>query len=190
MSTKVTFSKEQLHYLRLLSKQYPTVQDAGSEIIKLRAVLNLPKGTEHFMSDIHGEYEAFLHIMNSGSGEIREKLQELFAGVMLQQDINDLATLIYYPKAKMAMVYDSQENMDEWYYITLQRLVQVCRYVSHKHTRSKVRSYIPEGYKDVIDDELVAMIESHLGRKRFKGYKLESIDIQLIGRPTKKKYTV
>ena len=154
MSTKVTFSKEQLHYLQLLSKQYPTVQAAGSEIIKLRAVLNLPKGTEHFMSDIHGEYEAFLHIMNSGSGEIREKLQELFAGIMLQQDINDLATLIYYPKAKMAMVYDAQENMDEWYYITLQRLVQVCRYVSHKHTRSKVRSYIPEGYKDVIDELL------------------------------------
>ena len=74
MHTKVTFSKEQLHYLQLLSKQYPTVQAAGSEIIKLRAVLNLPKGTEHFMSDIHGEYEAFLHIMNSGSGEIREKL--------------------------------------------------------------------------------------------------------------------
>ena len=154
MGTKVTFSKEQLHYLQLLSKQYPTVQAAGSEIIKLRAVLNLPKGTEHFMSDIHGEYEAFLHIMNSGSGEIREKLRELFAGVMLQQDINDLATLIYYPKAKMAMVYDAQENMDEWYYITLQRLVQVCRYVSHKHTRSKVRSYIPEGYKDVIDELL------------------------------------
>ena len=99
MNTKYNFTAEQLHYLNLLSKQYPTVQAAGSEIIKLRAVLNLPKGTEHFMSDIHGEYEAFLHIMNSGSGEIREKLQELFAGIMLQQDINDLATLIYYPKA-------------------------------------------------------------------------------------------
>ena len=99
MHTKYTFTPEQLHYLRLLSKQYPTVQAAGSEIIKLRAVLNLPKGTEHFMSDIHGEYEAFLHIMNSGSGEIREKLELVFGGVLSQQDIDDLAPLIYYPKA-------------------------------------------------------------------------------------------
>ena len=154
MQEKTTFTPEQLHYLRLLSKQYPTVQAAGSEIIKLRTVLNLPKGTEHFMSDIHGEHEAFLHIMNSGSGEIREKLKELFSGTMLQQDINDLATLIYYPRAKLALVYDSQKNIEEWYYITLQRLVQFCRYVSHKHTRSKVRSYIPEGYKDIIDEML------------------------------------
>ena len=168
MHTKVTFSREQLHYLQLLSKQYPTVQEAGSEIIKLRAVLNLPKGTEHFMSDIHGEHEAFLHIMNSGSGEIREKLQELFSGVMLQQDINDLATLIYYPKAKMSMVYDTQNNMDEWYYITLQRLVQVCRYVSHKHTRSRVRSYIPEGYKDVIDELLHLRDDQDDRRNQFR----------------------
>jgi len=110
MHTKQTFSYEQLHYLRLLSKQYPTVQAAGSEIIKLRTVLNLPKGTEHFMSDIHGEYEAFLHILNSGSGEIREKLVELFDGVLSQQDIDDLATLIYYPKAKLAMIM-----MMAWY---------------------------------------------------------------------------
>ena len=154
MREKTTFTPEQLHYLQLLSKQYPTVQAAGSEIIKLRTVLNLPKGTEHFMSDIHGEHEAFLHIMNSGSGEIREKLKELFSGTMLQQDINDLATLIYYPRAKLALVYDTQSNMEEWYYITLQRLVLFCRYVSHKHTRSKVRSYIPEGYKDIIDELL------------------------------------
>ena len=168
METKQAFTAEQLHYLRLLSKQYPTVRAAGSEIIKLRTVLNLPKGTEHFMSDIHGEYEAFLHILNSGSGEIREKLKELFSGVMLQQDINDLATLIYYPKAKMALVYDSQTNMDEWYYITLQRLVQLCRYVSHKHTRSKVRSYIPEGYEDVIDELLHLKDEVGTRRTQFQ----------------------
>ena len=168
MDTKQTFTPEQLHYLRLLSKQYPTVRAAGSEIIKLRTVLNLPKGTEHFMSDIHGEHEAFLHIMNSGSGEIREKLKELFSGTMLQQDINDLATLIYYPKAKMSLVYDSQPNMDEWYYITLQRLVQFCRYVSHKHTRSKVRSYIPEGYEDVIDELLHLKDEVGTRRTQFQ----------------------
>ena len=168
MDTKTVFTPEQLHYLNLLSKQYPTVQAAGSEIIKLRAVLNLPKGTEHFMSDIHGEYEAFLHIMNSGSGEVRQKLEELFCGIMLQQDINDLATLIYYPKAKMARVYDTRKNMDEWYYITLQRLVQVCRFVSHKHTRSRVRSYIPEGYEDVIDELLHLRDDQDDRRNQFR----------------------
>lgn len=168
MEIKQTFTPEQLHYLKLLSKQYPTVQSAGSEVIKLRTVLNLPKGTEHFMSDIHGEHEAFLHILNSGSGEIREKLKELFSGTMLQQEINDLATLIYYPKAKMALVYDVQPDMEEWYSITLQRLVQFCRYVSHKHTRSKVRSYIPEGYKDVIDELLHLKDEAGSRRTQFQ----------------------
>ena len=168
MQTKVTFTPEQLHYLRLLSRQYPTVQSAGSEIIKLRAVLNLPKGTEHFMSDIHGEYEAFLHIMNSGSGEIREKLELVFDGVLSHQDIGDLATLIYYPRAKLALVTDAQDNMDAWYHITLQRLVQFCRYVSTKHTRSKVRSYIPEGYKDVIDELLHIRDEEGSRRTQFE----------------------
>ena len=168
MNTKQVFTPEQLHYLRLLSKQYPTVQSAGSEIIKLRAVLNLPKGTEHFMSDIHGEYEAFLHIMNSGSGEIREKLELLFSGVLSQQDINDLATLIYYPEAKLALVTDGQDNMDSWYHITLQRLVQFCRYVSTKHTRSKVRTYIPQGYENVIDELLHMRDEEGSRRTQFE----------------------
>ena len=99
MDTKRAFTPEQLHYLRLLSKQYPTVQAAGTEIIRLKAILNLPKPTEHFMSDIHGEHEAFLHILNSGSGEVKEKLEELFGNTMTQRDRNDLATLIYYPAA-------------------------------------------------------------------------------------------
>ena len=168
MSNKTTFTPEQLHYLRLLSKQYPTVQAAGSEIVKLRAVLNLPKGTEHFMSDIHGEYEAFLHIMNSGSGEIREKLELVFDGVLSRQDIADLATLIYYPREKLAMAADSQETMDAWYHITLQRLVQFCRYVSTKHTRSKVRTYIPEGYENVIDELLHIRDEEGSRRTQFE----------------------
>ena len=168
MSSKLTFTPEQLHYLRLLSKQYPTVRAAGSEIVKLRAVLNLPKGTEHFMSDIHGEYEAFLHIMNSGSGEIREKLELLFEGVLSRQDIADLATLIYYPREKLALAADSRESMDSWYHITLQRLVQFCRYVSTKHTRSKVRTYIPEGYEDVIDELLHIRDEEGSRRAQFE----------------------
>ncbi|MEE1145832.1 MAG: fructose-bisphosphatase class III, partial [Bacteroidaceae bacterium] len=103
MDNKRVFTSEQLHYLRLLSKQYPTVQSAGTEIIRLKAILNLPKGTEHFMSDIHGEHEALLHILNSGSGELKEKLEELFGNSMTQRDRNDLATLIYYPRAKLAL---------------------------------------------------------------------------------------
>ena len=104
MDNKRIFTPEQLHYLRLLSKQFPTVQAAGAEIIKLKTILNLPKGTEHFMSDIHGEHEAFLHILNSGSGEVKEKLEELFGNAMTQRDRNDLATLIYYPASKLALV--------------------------------------------------------------------------------------
>ena len=168
MNGKRVFTSEQLHYLRLLSKQYPTVQAAGSEIIKLRAVLNLPKGTEHFMSDIHGEYEAFLHIMNSGSGEIREKLELVFGGVLSQQDIDDLATLIYYPKAKLARMADAVENLDSWYHITLQRLVQLSRYVSTKHTRNKVRSYIPEGHEAIIDELLHIRDEEGSRRTQFE----------------------
>ena len=154
MDAKRTFTPEQLHYLRLLAKQYPTVQAAGTEIINLRAILNLPKGTEHFMSDIHGEHEAFLHILNSCSGEVKDKLDELFGTTMTQRDRNDLATLIYYPSAKLALVSDENEDMEEWYRITLHRLVLLCRWVSVKYTRSKVRAAMPEEYRDIIDELL------------------------------------
>ena len=143
---KRNFTSEQLHYLRLLAKQYPTVQAAGTEVIRLNAILNLPKGTEHFMSDIHGEHEAFLHILNSASGEVKEKLGELFGNTMTQRDRNDLATLIYYPQAKIALVSDETEDMDEWYRLTIHRLVDFCRYVATTHTRSKVRSYMNPDY--------------------------------------------
>ena len=165
MKAKTTFSHERLRYLRLLAQQYPTVQAAGTEIIKLQAVLNLPKGTEHFMSDIHGEYDAFLHILNSCSGEVKEKLKEVFGTTMSSRERNDLATLIYYPKSKMALVADGEEDMEEWYRITLHRLVQVCRYVSIKHTRNKVRSFMPEGYAEIID-ELVHLRDED-GSKRY-----------------------
>ena len=165
MSHKLTLEPEQLRYLQLLAKQYPTVQAASTEIIKLQAVLNLPKGTEHFMSDIHGEYEAFLHILNSCSGEVKEKLAEVFGATMPQRDRNDLATLIYYPKAKLALVADTEEDLEEWYRITLHRLVQVCRFVSIKHTRSKARSMMPEDYREILD-ELVFMRDED-GSKRY-----------------------
>ena len=152
MRTKTNFSAERLRYLQLLAKQYPTVRTASNEIIRLRAILNLPKGTEHFMSDIHGEYDAFLHILNSASGEIKEKINEFFGMSMLEKDRNNLATLIYYPEAKMALVAQEVEDMEEWYRVTLHQLVVFCRFVSVKHTRNKVSSYIPEGYRDIIDE--------------------------------------
>ena len=151
---KLSYSNEKLNFLRLLSKQYPTVQAASAEIINLRAILNLPKGTEHFISDIHGEYEAFLHILNSCSGEVKDKLDQLFENALSQRDRNDLATLIYYPSAKLTLVADENEDMEEWYRITLHRLVQICRFVSVKYTRNKVRSALPEGYREIIDELL------------------------------------
>ena len=164
MDNKHSFTPEQLHYLRLLSKQYPTVQAAGTEIIRLQAILNLPKPTEHFMSDIHGEHEAFLHILNSGSGEVKEKLEELFGNSMTQRDRNDLATLIYYPGSKLALVADEEENLEEWYRLTIHRLVDLCRYVSTKHTRAKVRTYMNPDYEQILD-ELIHLAEEGGSRR-------------------------
>jgi len=152
MEKKTVFSEERLHYLQLLATQYPTVQAASTKVIKLRTILNLPKGTEHFMSDIHGEYDAFLHILNSCSGEIKEKIKDVFGSTMSTRERNDLATLIYYPKAKMELVMDQGEDMAEWYRITLHRLVQICRFVSIKHTRSKARSCMDPDYQEIIDE--------------------------------------
>lgn len=164
MDSKRVFTPEQLHYLRLLSKQYPTVQSAGTEIIRLQAILNLPKGTEHFMSDIHGEHEAFLHILNSGSGEVKEKLEELFSNTMTQRDRNDLATLIYYPRSKINLMAEQNKDMEEWYRLTIHRLVDLCRYVSTKHTRNKVRSYMNPDYEQIMD-ELIHLAEEGGSRR-------------------------
>ena len=164
MDNKRIFTPEQLHYLRLLSKQFPTVQAAGTEVIRLNSILNLPKGTEHFLSDIHGEHEAFLHILNSGSGEVKEKLEELFGNAMTQRDRNDLATLIDYPQSKIALVADENGDMEEWYRLTIHRLVDLCRYVSTKHTRSKVRSYMNPDYRQILD-ELIHLAEEGGSRK-------------------------
>ena len=154
MSAKKNFQPEELRYLRLLSKQYPTVQSASTEIINLQAILNLPKGTEHFISDIHGEYEAFLHIMNSCSGVVKEKLDEQFGNSLTRSERDQLATLIYYPEEKLELIARAVEDMDEWYRITLHRLVDVCRWMATKYTRSKVRKSLPREYTYIIDELL------------------------------------
>lgn len=151
---KQIFTQEELRYLKLLAQKYPTVQAASTEIINLQAILNLPKGTEHFISDIHGEYEAFLHILNSCSGVIKEKIDEVFASSISKAERDQLATLIYYPQEKLELVAQQETDLDEWYRITLHRLIEVCRLVSSKYTRSKVRKALPKDYAYIIDELL------------------------------------
>ena len=164
MPNQHTFPPERLRYLQLLAKQYPTVQAASTEIIRLQAILSLPKGTEHFMSDIHGEHEAFLHILNSSSGEVRDKLNEIFGSILSRQEISELATLIYYPTEKLALIADETDDMDSWYSTALDRLVELCRHVSTKHTRGKVRSYMPTEYAEILD-ELVHLQDGEASRQ-------------------------
>ena len=163
---KQTFTAEELRYLKLLAREYPTVQAASTEIINLQAILNLPKGTEHFISDIHGEYEAFLHILNSCSGVIKEKIDDVFAASIPKGERDQLATLIYYPREKLELIARQEADPDEWYRITLHRLIEVCRLVSSKYTRSKVRKALPKDYAYIIDE----LLHTHWEEKDKKEY--------------------
>lgn len=142
----------QSRYLERLSELYPTIAKASKEIINLQAILNLPKGTEHFLTDIHGEYEAFAHVLKNGSGSVRRKIEEVFGNTMTGRDKQALATLIYYPKEKMNRIKKTEENMEDWYKITLYRLIEVCKNTASKYTRSKVRKAMPEDYAYVIEE--------------------------------------
>lgn len=141
-------------YLNQLSKTYKNIQEVSEEIINLQAILNLPKGTELFLSDIHGEYEAFIHILNNGSGIIKSKIESIFDKTLTEEDRKDLATLIYYPEEKLNLIKKSKTNINEWYKITLYRLIQVTKAVSSKYTRSKVRKAMPKGFDYIIDELL------------------------------------
>ena len=154
MKQSKAYRPENLHYLKMLARQYPNVQAASTEIINLQAILNLPKGTEHFISDVHGEYEAFLHILNSASGVVREKLDDLFGTSLSRAERDTLATLIYYPKEKLEEISQTVDDLREWYRITFHRLIEVCRLVSSKYTRSKVRKAMPPEYAYIIDEML------------------------------------
>ncbi|MBE6940435.1 MAG: fructose-1,6-bisphosphatase [Ruminococcaceae bacterium] len=152
MTNSHTYNPEHLNYLKMLAKQYPTVQAACTEIINLQAILNLPKGTEHFLSDIHGEFEAFEHILQSASGVIREKLDILFGTTLTREQREELATLIYYPEEKLEEIEQTVSDMSEWYRITFHRLIEVCCLVCSKYTRSKVRKALPTEYAYIIDE--------------------------------------
>lgn len=143
-------------YLELLAEKFPTVQEVCTEIINLQAILNLPKGTEHFLSDLHGEYESFLHILKNASGVIKAKIDETFQNSMTNEERKKLATLIYYPEEKLELIKKQNNQMEEFYRITLYRLIEVCKVVSSKYSRSKVRKAMPKEYEYIIDELLHA----------------------------------
>jgi len=143
-----------MHYLQLLSTSFPTIATAATEIINLEAILNLPKGTEHFLADLHGESQAFQHVLKNASGNIRRKVSELFKGDIRETERRELCTLIYYPEQKLELIKASEDDIDDWYHITIHRLVSVCRDVSSKYTRSKVRKSLPEEFAYIIEELL------------------------------------
>lgn len=143
-----------LRYLTLLAQSFPTVAEASTEIINLQAILNLPKGTEHFLADLHGEYEAFQHVLKNASGNIKRKVNEIFGTTLREAEKRELCTLIYYPEQKLELVKESETDINDWYHITIHQLVSVCRDVSSKYTRSKVRKSLPTDFKYIIQELL------------------------------------
>ena len=139
MKQNNTPTEDDMRYMKLLAQNFPTIAAASTEIINLQAILHLPKGTEHFLADLHGEHQAFQHVLKNASGNIRRKVDELFGNTLREQEKRELCTLIYYPEQKLEIVKAQESDIDDWYHITLHQLVAVCRDVSSKYTRSKVR---------------------------------------------------
>ena len=169
LTTEYTMQRVELdaptqHYLRLLAQRFPSIQAASTEIINLTAILNLPKGTEHFISDIHGEYEAFLHVLKNGSGAIRRKIDQIFGDTLPEQARRSLATLIYYPEQKVPLALRQVNDEAAWYRTTLFQLIQICRVVAAKYTRSKVRKALPADFAYVLEELLAE--QEHLDSKQ------------------------
>lgn len=143
-----------LKFLHQLAKSFPTAAEAATEIINLEAILSLPKGTEHFLADVHGEYEAFNHVLKNASGSIARKVENLFGGQIRQEEKRELCTLIYYPQEKLAELHEKGALNDDWYMVTLNQLVKLCRKVGEKYTRSKVRKALPPKYSYIIQELL------------------------------------
>ena len=143
-----------LRYLQLLSRSFPTIADASTEIINLEAILNLPKGTEHFLTDIHGEYEAFQHVLKNASGAVKRKVNEIFGHTLRESEKKEICTLIYYPEEKLQLIKEQETDLDDWYLITLNQLVKVCQNVSSKYPRSKVRKALPAEFSYIIQELL------------------------------------
>ena len=152
----MNLTEERLQYLELLSQKFPSPAQVSTEIINLNAILGLPKGSEHFISDIHGEYHLFLHILKNASGSVRRKIFQCFTEEeMPPAEVDALATLIYYPEEKLALLKEENGPLStEWYTATLLHLVQVCRKATSKYTRSKVRKAMPRDFAYIIDELL------------------------------------
>ena len=146
--------KSDMRYLQLLSRSFPTIAEASAEVINLQSIMYLPKGTEHFLADLHGEYEAFQHVLKNASGNIKRKVNEIFGNTLREIEKRELCTLIYYPEQKLEIVKSKEEDINDWYHITIHQLVSVCRDVSSKYTRSKVRKSLPEDFSYIIQELL------------------------------------
>lgn len=166
--------ERELKYLELLAKKYKNIQAASTEIINLEAISNLPKGTEHFMSDLHGEDQAFEHILNNASGAIRSKVDFLFKDTLEKEERAALATLIYYPKEKLEEIVDTDDDLTDWYRITLNRLVNICQLVTSKYTRSRVRKALPNDFSYIIE-ELLNSDSTDYNRRNYHRNIIESI---------------
>lgn len=162
-------------WMKLLKEKYPTKQAVCREIINLTAIINLPKGTEHFMSDIHGEYEAFLHIMNNCSGVIREKVRMLFSETLSVREQKEICTLIYYPREVMNRKRNLNELSEDWYRLMLNYLLEIAKTVSSKYTRSKVRKALPKEFGDIIDELLHFMPDEDNNQIRYHRQILDTI---------------
>lgn len=163
-----------LRYLKLLSNEFPTIAAASSEIINLQAILNLPKGTEHFLTDIHGEYESFNHVLRNGSGNIKRKIIEVFGDTLSEKEVKSLATLIYYPEQKLEIIHKNAVNIDQWYQVTIDQLVEICRKAAFKYTRMKVRKALPKDFAYIIE-ELMSKDLNELHKKEYYNGIIETI---------------
>ena len=154
LNIEAEITADDFKYLKLLAKQYPNITSASTEIINLQAILNLPKGTEHFISDIHGEYESFSHVLRNASGVIKNHITYIFGTSLRDSEKKTLATLIYYPEQKLEEIKKTESDMNDWYKITLHRLVTICKVMSAKYTRSKVRKALPQDFAYIIEELL------------------------------------
>ena len=167
--------EKDMRYLQLLANSFPTIANASTEIINLQAILNLPKGTEHFLADIHGEYEAFQHVLKNASGNIKRKVNELFGNTLREQEKRELCSLIYYPEQKLELIKVTEEDINDWYHITLHQLVAVCRTVSSKYTRSKVRKSLPADFSYIIQELLHEHTENNSNKTAYVNVIVDTI---------------
>ncbi len=170
----MAFTKERIEYLKLLAEQFPNIRSASTEIINLSAILELPKGTEHFLSDVHGEYEPFVHVLRNGSGSIKRRIDEVFGFELDKGEKKELATLIYYPEQKMPQILCKMADQDGWYRKTLFQLIRLCRVISSKYTRNKVRKALPEDFRYILQ-ELLHEQESIANRQEYYNSIITSI---------------